>query len=137
MQEHREDDQNDSTNFDPALNYVDILGVSNDADDTEIKRRYGSRLRNSKSTFRCQAKYCISSSGLVLVQWESLRTCTSVPRPSYHTTRLVPPGTRNRVISIFLGLYCVISQKANISQVSSIFTSIGRAPHFNGGGVSR
>ena len=46
MQEHREDDdRNDATDFDPALNYVDILGVSGDAGPTDIKRRYGSRAK--------------------------------------------------------------------------------------------
>ena len=41
MHEHREDDnQNDLTDFDPTLDYIDILGVSSDADVTEIKKRY-------------------------------------------------------------------------------------------------
>ena len=45
MQEHREDDQIDSTDFDPALDYIDILGVSQEADVTEIKKRYDTNLQ--------------------------------------------------------------------------------------------
>ena len=41
MHEHREDEHGDVTDFDPALDYIEILGVSSDADATEIKRRYG------------------------------------------------------------------------------------------------
>ena len=50
MHEHREDEQGDVTDFDPALDYIEILGVPSDADATEIKRRYGSRLMISEST---------------------------------------------------------------------------------------
>ena len=42
MHEHQEDDHGDVTDFDPALDYIEILGVSSAADATEIKRRYGS-----------------------------------------------------------------------------------------------
>ena len=41
MHEHREDEHGDVTDFDPALDYIEILGVSSDADATDIKRRYG------------------------------------------------------------------------------------------------
>ena len=43
MHEHREDEHGDVTDFDPALDYIEILGVSSAADATEIKRRYEPR----------------------------------------------------------------------------------------------
>ena len=43
MHEHREDEHGDVTDFDPALDYIEILGVSSDDDGTEIKRRYDPR----------------------------------------------------------------------------------------------